>query len=115
MQGVAFSELGQRSQAIRSWKQALPLASLSQPTLYIQALTGLFDVYEEASETQEALDLLDAQDGIDQFQSHGVVEFLGDNYARFGKTSEAILLYQQAIKLGGDQALLQQKIDRINP
>ena len=115
MQGVAFSELGQRSQAIRSWKQALPLASLSQPTLYIQTLTGLFDVYEEASETQEALDLLDAQDGIDQFQSHGVVEFLGDNYARFGKTSEAILLYQQAIKLGGDQALLQQKIDRINP
>ena len=115
MQGVAFSELGQRSQAIRSWKQALPLASLSQPTLYIQTLTGLFDVYEEASETQEALDLLDAQDGIDQFQSHSVVEFLGDNYARFGNTSEAILLYQQAIKLGGDQALLQQKIDRINP
>ena len=81
----------------------------SQPTLYVQTLTALFDVYEEASETQEALDLLDAQDGIDQFQSHGVVEFLGDNYARFGKTSEAILLYQQAIKLGGDQGLLQQK------
>ena len=30
-------------------------------------------MYTKRPQAQEALDLLDAQDGIDQFQSHGVV------------------------------------------
>ena len=52
MQGVAYSKLGQLPSAIKSWNKTIPLASSSQPTLYIQTLTALFDVYDEASNTQ---------------------------------------------------------------
>ncbi len=115
MQGVAYSKLGQPSSAIESWTKTIPLASSSHPTLYIQSLTALFDVYEEGSNTQKALDLLNSQGDFDRFQSIEVVEFLGDSHHRFGQASQAILFYQQAINLGGDQDLLQQKILGINP
>ena len=115
MQGVAYSKLGQIPAAIESWKKTISLASSSQPILYIQTLTALFDLYEEASNTQDALDLLTAQGDVNQFQSYEVVAFLGDNYARFGQPSRAIIFYEQAIKLGGSQDFLQQKILGINP
>ena len=115
MQGVAYSKLGQLPAAIESWNKTIPLAFSSQPTLYIQALTAVFDVYEEASNTQDALDLLTAQGDVNRFQSYEIVEFLGDSYARFGQASDAVLFYEQAIKLGGAEEFLQQKILGINP
>ena len=115
MQGVAYSKLGQLPAAIESWNKTIPLAFSSQPTLYIQALTAVFDVYEEASNTQDALDLLTAQGDVNCFQSYEIVEFLGDSYARFGQASDAVLFYEQAIKLGGAEEFLQQKILGINP
>ena len=115
MQGVAYSKLGQLPAAIESWNKTIPLAFSSQPTLYIQALTAVFDVYEEASNTQDALDLLAAQGDVNRFQSYEIVEFLGDSYARFGQASDAVLFYEQAIKLGGAEEFLQQKILGINP
>ena len=115
MQGVAYSKLGQLPAAIESWNKTIPLAFSSQPTLYIQALTADFDVYEEASNTQDALDLLTAQRDVNRFQSYEIVEFLGDSYARFGQASDAVLFYEQAIKLGGAEEFLQQKILGINP
>ncbi len=115
MQGVAYSKLGQLPAAIESWNKTIPLAFSSQPTLYIQTLTMLFDVYEEASNTQDALGLLTAQGDVNRFKSYEIVEFLGDSYARFGQASDAVLFYEQAIKLGGPEEFLQQKILGINP
>ena len=115
MQGVAYSKLGQLSSAIKSWNKTIPLASSSQPTLYVQTLTALFDVYDEASNTQDALNLLKAQGDVNRFQSYEIVEFLGDSYARFGQASDAVLFYEQAIKLGGAEEFLQQKILGVNP
>ena len=115
MQGVAYSKLGKVPEAIESWKKTIPLASSSQPTLYIQTLTALFDLYEETSNNQAALDLLTSQGEVDHFLSNEVVEFLGDSYTRFGLASRAVMFYQRAIKLGSDEELLQQKILRINP
>ena len=115
MQGVAYSKLGQLPAAIESWNKTIPLASSSQPTLYIQTLTALFDLYEEDSKIQGAIDLLRSQGDVNQFQSYEVVEFLGDSYARFGLASRAVLFYEQAIMLGGAEEFIQPKILGINP
>ena len=113
MEGVANSELGMRLEAISAWTMAMTTSSEHKPTIFIQALTALLDLYEEAAQNDKAILLLDTNMEPNQVNSSEIAEAVGEGYKRFGEDDRARIWFQRAMDLGGDAIKLQTRIKEL--
>ena len=113
MEGVANSALGMREEAIGAWTMAISTASEHKPTIFIQALTALLDIYEDAAQKDKAIALLDAKMELNQISSSEIAEAVGGGYERFGEEDSARKWFLRAMELGGDATRLQNRIKEL--